>query len=274
MLFCLSIDYTAKQMIRRTFIKQSAMAGLGLALSTSAIANTLAPEPVTKKILISGGAYDVNWLNYLITLTGKAKPKICFLPTASGDNQMYIDYWFSTAKKLSIDPYAQKVFIESASQKASFEDTLLSMDAILVPGGNTLNMIALWKAHGIDEVLHKAWEKGIVLSGSSAGAVCWFQQGLSDSRPKQLTSVDCLGFFKGSCCPHYHSTKEREETYKDMIGKGAMLPGYALDNNAGIYFENESVKRVVASDKTSKVYKVTAVNGKAVETPMDAEVLG
>ncbi|WP_428331251.1 Type 1 glutamine amidotransferase-like domain-containing protein [Mucilaginibacter sp.] len=261
-------------MERRTFIKNTVLAGAGLTLSNSVLANNLSSATITKKILLSGGIYDLNWFHYMISLTGKDKPKVCFLPTASGDNQFYIDYWFKTAKDLPVEPFVQKVFISSSEQKLSFEESLLGMDAILVPGGNTLDMMALWKIHGIDLVLKKAWEKGIVLTGSSAGAVCWFQQGLSDSRPKQLSAVDGLGFFEGSCCPHYHSTNERSTVYQEMISKGTIMPGYGLDNNAGLYFENNKIARVIASDKTSKVYKVSAEGGKIVETALDAEVLG
>lgn len=205
--------------------------------------------------------------------TGKEKPKVCFMPTASGDNQAYINYWLESAKKLSIEPFVQKVFIESATQKVSFEEFLLGMDAILVPGGNTLDMIALWQAHGIDKILKKAWEKGIVLSGSSAGAICWFHEGLSDSRPMALSSVKCLGFLKGSVSPHYHSSKNRASTYQEMILKGDIKPGYGLDENAGLYFENEKIAKVLAADAKSKVYHIAVEGGSIVEQVLEPEII-
>lgn len=261
-------------MIRREFIKQSAIAAASVALSKVAIAEGLPSPKITKKILLTGGAYGPVWMKYLIGLTGKDKPKICFMPTASGDNPAYINYWLESAKKLPIDPYVQRVFIESSSQKMSFEESLLGMDAILVPGGNTLDMMALWKAHGIDKVLKKAWENGIVLTGSSAGAICWFHEGLSDSRPKALSKVDCLGFLKGSISPHYHSSKDRATIYQQMILAGQIKPGYGLDENAGLYFENETIAKVLAGDAKSKVYKVSVEGGNIAEQVLEPVLIG
>ena len=260
-------------MIRRKFIRQSLIATAGVALSNTVLGNMLTTAKVTKKILLTGGAYGPVWMNYLIRLTGKEKPKVCFLPTATGDNQAYINYWLESAKKFSIDPYVQRVFIESSTQKVSFEESLLGMDAILVPGGNTLDMMALWKAHGIDKVLKNAWEKGIVLTGSSAGAICWFHEGLSDSRPIALSAVEGLGFLKGSISPHYHSSKTRAAIYQDLVLKGQIKPGYGLDENAGLYFENEAIAKVLAGDAKSKVYKVTIESGAIVEQVMEPEII-
>ncbi|MDP9076610.1 MAG: peptidase E [Bacteroidota bacterium] len=260
-------------MIRRKFLQQSLMAAAGVAFSQNLLADALSTQKTTKKILLTGGAYGPVWMKYLIALTGKEKPKVCFMPTASGDNQAYINYWMESAKKLSIDPYVQRVFIESSSQKQSFEEVLLGMDAILVPGGNTLDMIALWQAHGIDKVLKKAWEKGIVLTGSSAGAICWFHEGLSDSRPKALSSVKCLGFLKGSISPHYHSSKDRASTYQNMVLKGDIKPGYGLDENAGLLFEDDKIAKVLAGDAKSKVYKVFVDGGNIVEQVMEPEII-
>ncbi|MGZ3872206.1 MAG: Type 1 glutamine amidotransferase-like domain-containing protein [Mucilaginibacter sp.] len=256
-------------MIRREFIKQSIIAAAGITLSKVAVAESLSTPKITKKILLTGGAYGPVWMKYLIGLTGKEKPKICFMPTASGDNAAYINYWLESAKKLPIDPYVQRVFIESSSQKMSFEESLLGMDAILVPGGNTLDMMALWKVHGIDKVLKKAWEKGIVLTGSSAGAICWFHEGLSDSRPKALSKVECLGFLKGSISPHYHSSKDRATIYQQMILAGQIKPGYGLDENAGLYFENETIAKVLAGDAKSKVYKLSVEGGNIAERVLE-----
>lgn len=245
----------------------------GATLSQNLLADTILTPGVTKRILLTGGAYGPAWMKYLIALTGKEKPKVCFMPTASGDNPAYINYWMESAKKLPIDPYVQKVFIESSSQKQSFEEVLLGMDAILVPGGNTLDMIALWQAHGIDKILKKAWENGIILTGSSAGAICWFHEGLSDSRPKALSSVKCLGFLKGSISPHYHSSKERASTYQNMILKGDIKPGYGIDENAGLLFEDEKIAKVLAGDTKSKVYKVFAAHGNIIEQVMEPEII-
>jgi peptidase E len=260
-------------MKRRDFIKCSSITAIGVGAMHKASALTSVINPVVKKIFVTGGGYDVATITYLIQLTGKQNPKICFLPTPVGDNELYINKWFETAKTLPIQPFVQKVFIGSSEQKRSFEETLLQMDAILVTGGNTLNAIALWKAHGIDAILRKAWEKGIVLSGPSAGAICWFNEGLSDSRPSQLSRVTCLGFLPGSNCPHYHTEKDRRPTYLRMVQEQKLLPGYACDETAGLYFENTKLTKVVAQNSGDKAYQVGFKNGNVVELALKPELI-
>jgi peptidase E len=147
------------------------------------------------------------------------------------------------------------------------------VDGIVCSGGNTLNQQAIWKAQGIDLVLRRAWDSGIVLGGASAGSLCWFEEGTTDSRPKELTVVQGLGFLKGSHSPHYDGEKDRRPLYQQLIASGRMKPGYACDNNAGIYFEDNEVKRVVTSRAGAKVYYVNAVNGKAVERVLEPELI-
>lgn len=260
-------------MKRRDFVHKSTTMTLGLALAGVTQLSAQPDNKVVKKIFLTGGGYDLTTIKHLISLTGKENPKICFLPTPVGDSQAYIDKWFEIAKALPIQPFVQKLFISSAGQTTSFEDTLLSMDAILVTGGNTLNAITLWKAHGIDIILRKAWEKGIVLTGPSAGAICWFEQGLSDSRPIHLTAVQGLGFLKGSNCPHYHTEEKRRPSYLKMIQQKQLLPGYACDETAGLYFEDTTLKRVTTQSKEDKAYKVSVTKGQVVETALEAEMI-
>ena len=178
-------------------------------------------------------------------LTGKTRPKLLYLPTASADSQSGIISWFRSCAPLDVYPLAQDSFIASTRQTQSWEDVLLSVDGIVASGGNTLNQQAIWKAQGIDVILRQAWDRGIVLGGASAGSLCWFEEGTTDSRPKELTTVKCLGFLKGSHCPHYDREPARRPLYRKLIASGEMKPGYACDNDAGIYFEDNEVKRVV-----------------------------
>jgi peptidase E len=147
------------------------------------------------------------------------------------------------------------------------------MDAIVASGGNTLNQQAIWTAQGIDAILRQAWDRGIVLGGASAGSLCWFEEGTTDSRPKALSTVQCLGFLKGSHSPHYDREKDRRPLYQKLIGAGEMKPGYACDNDAGIYFEDNDVKRVVATRAEARVYYVSVVNGKVVEKVLQPELI-
>jgi dipeptidase E len=208
-----------------------------------------------------------------IKLTGKEKPRVCFLPTASGDNERGIIRWYERMSGISAIPYVQRVWISSYNQKQSFEDVLMGMDIIFVGGGNTLNMMAIWEAQGIDQILKKALEKGIVLMGASAGSLCWFQNGTTDSRPIALSEVECLGFLPFSHSPHYDSEEMRRPLYESNIEKGIFNAGYAMDNKAGIIFKNGKPFRVVSTDPNANSYFVSIKNGKVVEEKLDAEIL-
>jgi dipeptidase E len=219
----------------------------------------------TRTIFAFGGGYSKETLRYIIRLTKKENPKICFMPAASGDSPYAILNWYSACEDLPMRPYVQNVFVASYTSPKTFEEVLLSMDAIVVGGGNTLNMIAIWKAQGIDTVLRKAYNKGIILAGGSAGSLCWFQGGTTDSRPKELSIVQGLAFIPTSHCPHYHSEPLRRPLYFDNIVKGKLNPGYAIDDKAGILFENEKYVRSVSVDDKNNTYYVSLVNGQIDE---------
>lgn len=227
----------------------------------------------TKKILIAGGNFNTTYIQYMALLTGKPRPRICYLPTAAADSPLAIVGWYRHCAPLHVEAHVQESFIESLSQTQDWSEVLLSMDAIVCSGGNTLNQQAIWKAQGIDLVLREAWERGIVLGGSSAGSLCWFEEGTTDSRPKALSTVHCLGFLKGSHCPHYDAEPGRRPLYHALIGSGAMQPGYACDNDAGIYFEDDAVKRVVSARVEARVYYVSVVDGQVVERILAADPL-
>jgi dipeptidase E len=226
-----------------------------------------------RKILIAGGGFNRTFIRYMATLTGKPRPRVCYLPTASADNPAGIIYFYEQCAPLNVEPLVQRSFIESLSQTQSWADALLSMDAIVVSGGNTLNQQAIWKAQGIDIVLREAWDRGIVLGGSSAGSLCWFEEGTTDSRPQALSIVKCLGFLRGSHSPHYDGEPGRRPLYHQLIGSGELQAGYACDNDAGIYFEDNAVRRVVATRAGAKVYHVRAENGAVLEQTIEPEML-
>jgi len=215
----------------------------------------------TRTIFAYGGGFTPQFMEYVATLTKKENPKVCFLATATGDSPATIIAWYNACEGLALRPYLQRSYIASYTETKSFEENLLSMDAIVVGGGNTLNMMAIWKAQGIDTVLRKAYDKGIILAGGSAGSLCWFQGGTTDSRPKDLSIVKCLGFIQTSHCPHYHSEPLRKPLYFDNILKGKLSPGYAIDDKAGIVFENEKYIKSVALDDKNNTYYVSVING-------------
>ena len=260
-------------MKRRKFIVSSALGSMALNSDDLVSADTESPKAGSdgRKILIAGGGFREAFIRYMADLTGKDRPRICYLPTASADRPSGIISWFQNCANLNVVPFVQESFISSYRMDQSFEDVLLSMDGIVVSGGNTLNQQAIWKVQGIDLILKEAWDRGIVLGGASAGSLCWFEEGTTDSRPKEVTKIECLGFLKGSHSPHYDAEAARRPLYHKLIKSGELMPGYACDNDAGIYFEDNEVKRVVSTREEAKVYYVSKVGNDVVEKVMEPE---
>ncbi|MGD8362612.1 MAG: Type 1 glutamine amidotransferase-like domain-containing protein, partial [Gemmatimonadota bacterium] len=187
-------------MERKEFLASSALGSIALGtgtLSLSRLADQGMPQNPNRKILIAGGGFGTAFIRYMAELTGKERPRLCYLPTASADSESGTIRWFQSCAPLEVIPFVQESFISSYSTDQSWEEIFLSMDGIVVSGGNTLNQQAIWRAQGIDQVLREAWDRGIVLGGASAGSLCWFEEGTTDSRPKELTKVECLGFLRG-----------------------------------------------------------------------------
>lgn len=264
-------------MKRKEFLVSSAVGTVALGTGRFAMPESVearSRQSRTRKILIAGGGFGTPFIRYMAELTGKEKPKLCYLPTASADSDSGKIRWFESCAELDLIPYAQDSFIASYSTPKSWEEIFLSMDGIVVSGGNTLNQQAIWRAQGIDEVLRRAWDQGIVLGGASAGSLCWFEEGTTDSRPIELTKVECLGFLKGSHSPHYDAEAQRRPTYHRLIASGQLKAGYACDNNAGIYFEDNEVARVVRTREGANCYYVSLRGGRVVEEVLEAEMIG
>ena len=261
-------------MDRRHFVVSSALGTAALAAKgkpAALVELTRKPTAATRKILIAGGNFNTAFIRYMAQLTGKPRPRLCYLPTASADSPAGSVAWFRNCAPVECEAFVQESFIASSRQLQSWDEVLLSMDGIVASGGNTLNQQAIWKAQGIDQVLRQAWDRGIVLGGASAGSLCWFEEGTTDSRPKELTTVQCLGFIPGSHSPHYDREPLRRPLYQKLITEGKMKPGYACDNDAGIYFEDTQPKRVVSTHSEAKAYYVSIVNGKINERVLEPE---
>lgn len=263
-------------MDRRQFVTSSALGSLALLAARFPHleeSESVAPA-ATRKIFIMGGGFEKPAvIRYMRELTGKPRPKLLFLPTASADSQASTLAWYRACATEEVTPLDQASFIASARQDKSWEEVLLTVDGIVASGGNTLNQQAIWKAQGIDQILRRAWEQGIVLGGASAGSLCWFEEGTTDSRPNELSIVKCLGFIPGSHSPHYDAEKDRRPLYMKLVASGELKPGYACYNDAGIYFEGTTVKRVVKTRADARVFYVDRVNGQAVERELPAEMI-
>ncbi|MGQ0639376.1 MAG: Type 1 glutamine amidotransferase-like domain-containing protein [Gemmatimonadaceae bacterium] len=237
-------------MKRRDFLVSSTLGSVGLGVSRRPLAGkftelSLTPDhgmrserAATRKILIAGGGFGTAFIRYMATLTGKKRPKLLYLPTASADRPDGSITWFRNCAPLDVEPSVQESFIASSRQSRSWEEVFLSVDGIVASGGNTLNQQAIWKAQGIDVILGKAWDRGIVPGGFLK------RESLAALRPR------------GGSRP----------LYQKLIGSGQLKPGYAYDNDAGIYFEDNAVKCVVHTRADAKVYHVRVVNGESRRT--------
>ena len=200
---------------------------------------------------------------YVSNLTGKSRPRVCFVPTASGDAQGYIDRFVAASEQLAWEPSVLSLFRGETPDLAS---VVLSQDIIYVGGGNTRNMLVLWRDWGLDKLMREAWEHGIVLTGVSAGSICWFEQGVTDSIPGSLNPLACLGFLAGSNCPHYNSEAERQPSYTRFVGSGEMLPGYATDDGVALHYIGTELSQIISWIPGGRAFRVERDGASAVET--------
>lgn len=235
-------------------------------------ATTDQTDKTEQRIFVYGGDIELKFVEYVSNLINKPEPRICYLPTASADHADNIKYWEYICKELGIEPHILKVWIDSDTQKQSFEDILLSMDAIVVGGGNTLNMLGIWKYQGIDKILRKALDKGIILSGGSAGSICWFKNAVSDARPVDLSVVDGLNILPYSHCPHYNIVNKKT-LYHQLIKGSELQPGYACDEHSGILFTNKKVTDIVSSKQQAHSYFISRHKGDLKITPLKSRIL-
>ncbi len=226
-----------------------------------------------KIIFVAGSGLHKRFINYVAGLTNKPDPKICYLPTAMGDHPNSILDWYVKCEGLPLQPFVLRTYIDSVTTQLSFEEILMGMDAIIVGGGNTLNMMAIWKAQGIDKLLKKAYKKGIVMAGGSAGSLCWFNAGSTDSRPKKLSIVEGLGILNFSHSPHYHKESGRKPLYHQLILSAELKAGYACDDLAGLLFVNGQLKKSVALDTENNNYFVSLKDGKIKEKLLPSEII-
>jgi len=156
--------------------------------------------------------------DYILSLARRKDPRVCFLPTASGDSDTYVANFYRAFSQRSCRPVDLALFRRTVVDLRQF---LLEQDVIYVGGGNTANMLAVWRVHGLDAILRECWGSGVVLAGSSAGAICWFEAAVTDSFGLQLAALnDGLRFLPGSACPHYDSEERRRPTYQRLVAAG------------------------------------------------------
>jgi dipeptidase E len=192
-------------------------------------------------------------------------PRVCFVPTAQGDDPAFVIGFY---EGLGARCEATHLRLFGIPQDG-LRELLLAQDAIYVAGGNTANMLAIWRVHGIDDVLREAWEDGIVLCGWSAGANCWFEASVTDSYGPELRGMqDGLGFLAGSFCPHYQA-EERRAAYAQLLREG-FPPGYAAEDDVALHFEGAELVEVVSAEEGNHGYRVEPSG----ETQLETRLLG
>ncbi len=224
-------------------------------------------------VAMGGGGFSMEPTNslldqYILSLANKDLPKVCFIPTASGDQDNYIERFYQAFRQLPCVPTHLSLF------DANFQDLeafIMQQDILYVGGGNTRNMLVLWKEWGLDKLLEKAYREGIILAGLSAGAICWFKEGITDPKNGELYSINGLGFLSGSICPHYDGESKRRPAYHKLVKEQQVSTGYAVEDSVALHFINEAL---VSSVRQKTAYIVKNEKKLLVERPIKTTFLG
>lgn len=194
-------------------------------------------------------------------------PSVCFLATASGDAESYIEAFYTAFKRLPCRPTHVPLF----ARTPDLNTALLEQDVIYVGGGNTKSMLAVWREWEMPALLRRAWESGTVLAGVSAGAICWFETLLTDSSGTGLFPLAGLGFLPGACCPHYDGEAERRPALHRLIENGTIASALALDDGAAAHFVSGRLANVVSSRPQARAYRVERVDARVTETVLNPD---
>jgi peptidase E len=212
--------------------------------------------------------------DYVISLIDARRPRICFLPTASGDADHYVVRFY---RRFSTYCEASHISLFRRDQgghgvEEDLASHILSRDLVYVGGGNVVSMLGVWRAHGLDDILREAWQEGIVLCGPSAGSLCWFEEVLSafHGPPRRVRG---LGLLPYSNCVHYDAEAARRAEYHNLIGEG-MRPGFAVDDGVALHFRGTRLERAVSSRRDGSAYRVERFGGEVVETALQVSYLG
>ena len=205
----------------------------------------------------------------LLRMTGKERARVCFLPTASADDADYTVIFYEAFSGRA-DP--THVVFHPWPPK-DLRERIVGSDLVFVGGGNTANMLAIWRVHGVDAMLREAWEAGTILCGASAGMICWFEAGVTDSFGPDLYGMrDGLGFLPGSACPHYDGEELRRPRYHELVREG-FPAGYAAEDEVGLVFRGTELAEAVSVAPGKRAYRVELRDGEVVEAPIEARVV-
>jgi len=226
-------------------------------------------------VAMGGAAMDADHplFRYAIGLSRAGdRPRVCYVPTATGDSAWYVAAFYRAFPATRFVPSHLALFDRTVDDVAAF---LGEQDAIVVGGGNTANLLAVWRLHGVDRAMRAAWEAGIVLCGASAGANCWFEGSTTDSflLGHADALADGLGLLPGSFCPHYDSEPARRPGYRALVSAGTLPPGIACDDHAAAYFVGTELEAIVAGTEEARGYRVEPDDGDAREVELPTRLV-
>ena len=225
-------------------------------------------------IAIGGGGFLAEPRNlalehYILAQTGKPQPRVLMIPTARGDDAEYVAKFHAAFMALG----AATAHLPFFHRTPDLRSLILAQDAIFVGGGNTKSMLAVWREWALPALLQEAYQQGIVLGGQSAGAICWFEQGVTDSWADRLRPLECMGFVSGSCCPHYDGELDRRPAYHALMQAGEIKPGYAIEDTVAVHFRDGRVERAVSKRSGARAYYVSVDGGSVTERALDMTLL-
>jgi dipeptidase E len=231
----------------------------------------------THIIAMGGGGFMIEPDNplldeYVLAQAASPRPRVLFLPTAQGDSHDAIARFYNAFERFACVPTLLSIF-RPFGRPDNFETAILSSDVVYVAGGTTRAMIAVWREYGIDIALRKAWERGVVLAGLSAGALCWFEEGHTDSTPGGLSKMDCLGFLQGSLSCHFDGDPKRRPSYSQLVVSGRIRPGYAVDDGVALHFIDGKLYCAVSSRPNAGARFFSVENGELREVPLAVRYL-
>ena len=222
-------------------------------------------------VAIGGGGFGRNpnkpvIEDYIVNLSPAKKPKITFFPTASAEDVQYIKNFHIAFSKLNCIPQDISLFKKTPDLESIIDDS----DIIYVGGGNTKSMLAVFKDWGLDKMIINAYKQGKILSGVSAGAICWFEKGITDSWASELKILDCLGLLKGTCCPHYDGEENRRPSVEAFLKNKTLEECLCIEDGSAAHFEKGSFKTAISffKNQNKSVFNVK-YDGKLIEKPLD-----
>jgi peptidase E len=205
-----------------------------------------------------GGVPDDTLLDYVLELAPGRR--LLYVPTAGKEDPAWTLTWYERLSGRAQMSHLH--FFPWPPQ--NLREHVFGHDIVLVAGGNTANAIAVWRAHGFDTILREAWERGVLLAGWSAGMICWFEHGVTDSFGPELAPMECLGFLPGSACPHYGGEERRRPVFTQLVAEG--LPaGIAADDDVGLVYAGTELREIVTSHAGATAYRVEPGGERALE---------